>query len=131
MLSRLVIAFLPRSQRLFISWLLSLSVVIWEPKKIKSVTAQQDVNKVGSLLCCLKKLPGQAVASALTDLVNSCEQEGKMWMVLNVGRRECLGPMLFYGLNLIFTLESQLGMGDGMVFTRAPGLACWTEGPGK
>ena len=38
MLSRLVIAFLPRSQRLLISWLLSLSVVIWEPKKIKSVT---------------------------------------------------------------------------------------------
>jgi len=111
MLSRLVIAFLPRSQRLLISWLLSLSVVIWEPKKIKSVTAQQDVNKVGSLLCCLKKLPRQAVASVLTDLANSCEQEGKMCMVLNVGRRECLGPVLFCGLNLIFTLESQLGMG--------------------
>lgn len=26
-------------------------------------------------------------------------------------RRECLGPVLFCGLNLIFTLESQLGMG--------------------
>ena len=30
--------FLPRSKRLFISWLLSPSVEIWEPKKIKSVT---------------------------------------------------------------------------------------------
>ena len=36
MLSRLVITFLPRSQRLFISWLQSPSAVILEPKKIKS-----------------------------------------------------------------------------------------------
>ena len=36
--SRLVIAFLPRSKRLLISWLWSLSVVILEPKKIKSDT---------------------------------------------------------------------------------------------
>ena len=33
MLSRLVIAFLPRSKRLFISWLQSPSAVILEPKK--------------------------------------------------------------------------------------------------
>ena len=38
-LSRFVIAFLPRSKRLLISWLQSPSVVILEPKKIKSVTA--------------------------------------------------------------------------------------------
>ena len=38
MLSRLVIAFLPRSKRLFISWLQSPSTVILEPQKIKSVT---------------------------------------------------------------------------------------------
>ena len=38
MLSRLVIAFLPRSKCLLISWLQSLSAVILEPKKIKSVT---------------------------------------------------------------------------------------------
>ena len=38
MLSRLVIAFLPRSKHLFISWLQSQSVVILEPPKIKSVT---------------------------------------------------------------------------------------------
>ena len=37
-LSRLVIIFLPRSKRLLISWLQSLSAVILEPKKIKSVT---------------------------------------------------------------------------------------------
>ena len=38
MLSRLVIAFLPRSKRLLISWLQSPSAVILEPKKMKSVT---------------------------------------------------------------------------------------------
>ena len=38
MLSRLVISFLPRSKRVLISWVQSLSAVILEPKKIKSLT---------------------------------------------------------------------------------------------
>ena len=38
MLSKLVIAFLPRSKHLLISWLQLPSAVILEPKKIKSVT---------------------------------------------------------------------------------------------
>ena len=38
MLSRLVIAFLPRSKHLLILWLHSPSAVILEPKKIKAVT---------------------------------------------------------------------------------------------
>ena len=37
-LSRFVIAFLPRIKHLLFSWLQSPSVVILEPKKIKSVT---------------------------------------------------------------------------------------------
>ena len=37
-LSRFVVAFLPRSKRLLISWLQSLSTVILEPKKIKFAT---------------------------------------------------------------------------------------------
>ena len=37
MLSRLVITFLPRSKCLLITWLQSLSALILEPKKIKSV----------------------------------------------------------------------------------------------
>ena len=37
-LSRLVITFLPRSQSLLISWLQSPSIVILEPRKIKSAT---------------------------------------------------------------------------------------------
>ena len=38
MLSRLMIAFLPRNKRLLISWLQSPSAVILEPKKIKFLT---------------------------------------------------------------------------------------------
>ena len=38
MLSRLVIAFLPRSKYILISWLQSLPAVILEPMKIQSVT---------------------------------------------------------------------------------------------
>ena len=38
MLSRVVIAFLPRSKGLFILWLQTPSAVILEPKKIKLVT---------------------------------------------------------------------------------------------
>ena len=38
MLSGFIIAFLPRSNYVLISWLQSLSAVILEPKKTKSVT---------------------------------------------------------------------------------------------
>ena len=47
MLSRLVIAFLPRSKDLLISWLQSPSAVILESKKIKSFT----VSIVFSSIC--------------------------------------------------------------------------------
>ena len=43
MLSRLVIAFLPRGKRLLISWLQSPSAVILEPKKIKSDTVSISI----------------------------------------------------------------------------------------
>ena len=47
MLSGLVITFLPRSKRLLISWLQSPSVVILEPRKIKSAT----VSTVSPSIC--------------------------------------------------------------------------------
>ena len=37
-LSRIVISFLPRSRCLLISWLQSVSAMIFEPKKMKTVT---------------------------------------------------------------------------------------------
>ena len=42
-LSRFVIAFLPRSKCLLISWLQSPSAMVLEPKKIKSVTVSTYV----------------------------------------------------------------------------------------
>ena len=47
MLSRFVVAFLPRSKRLLISWLQSPSAVILEPPKIKSAT----VSTISPSLC--------------------------------------------------------------------------------
>ena len=62
MLSRLVIAFFPRTKHLLISWLQSPSAVILEPKKIKSITVSQSLLKLMSIksvmpsnyliLCC-------------------------------------------------------------------------------
>ena len=48
MLSRLAIAFLPRSKRLLNSWLQSLSAMILEPKKIKFVTT----STFSPSICC-------------------------------------------------------------------------------
>ena len=44
MLSRLVIAFLPRNKCLLILWLQSPSAVILEPKKIKSDTVSPSIS---------------------------------------------------------------------------------------
>ena len=44
MLSRLVITFLPRSERLLISWLQSPSAAILEPRKIKSATVSPSIS---------------------------------------------------------------------------------------
>ena len=47
MLSRFVIAFLPKSKHLLVSWLPSLSAVILEPKKMTSVT----ISTVSASIC--------------------------------------------------------------------------------
>ena len=56
-LPRYVIAFLPRSKRLLISWLQSPSMVILEPKKIKCVT----VSIVSLSICCKVMGPGAMI----------------------------------------------------------------------
>ena len=54
MLSRFVIAFVPRRKHLLTSWLQSPSAVILEPKKIKSVTVSIISGKIKELMpiCC-------------------------------------------------------------------------------
>ena len=63
MLSRLVIAFPSRSKHLLNSWLQSLSTVILEPKKIKSVTVSifspsmfHEVMELDAMIFILLKL---------------------------------------------------------------------------
>ena len=58
MLSRFVIAFLPRSKHLLISWLQLPSAVILEPKNIKSVTVS-----IVSPSICLEVMGLNAVIS--------------------------------------------------------------------
>ena len=62
MLSRLVIAFLPKSKHLLISWLQSPSEVILEPPKIKSVT----VSTVSTSIC------HEVMGPDATILVSEC-----------------------------------------------------------
>ena len=50
MLSRLVIAFLPRSNRLLISWLQSSSAVILEPKKINPPLFETVINAMMKMI---------------------------------------------------------------------------------
>src|SRR5574340_1159165 len=57
MLSRLVIIFLPRSKHLLISWLQSLSVVILEPRKIKSDTVSTVSPSISHEVETLKNVP--------------------------------------------------------------------------
>ena len=63
MLSRLVTAFLPRSKCLLSSWLQSLSAVILEPRKIKSVTVAMTIYLV--MYCRILK------SSSSCELFNS------------------------------------------------------------
>ena len=66
MLSRFVIAFLPRSKHLLISWLQSQSAVILEPQKIKSVWNSwffSDPADVGNLISGSSAFPKSSLNS--------------------------------------------------------------------
>ena len=68
MLSRLVIAFLPKSKHLLISWLQSPSAVILEPQKIKSAT----VSTVSPSICHEVLGPDAMILVFLWFSHNSC-----------------------------------------------------------
>ena len=72
MLSRFVMAFLPSSKHLLISWLQSPSAVILEPKKIKSVTVS-----IVSPSICLEVMALQMVFAAM-KLKDAYSLEGKL-----------------------------------------------------
>ena len=74
MLSRLVITFLPRSMRLLISWLQSPSVVILEPRKIKSDTVStvspSICHEVGAQSRCLINVYGRSKGQRVAGLLS-------------------------------------------------------------
>jgi len=73
MLSRLVIAFLPRSKCLLISWLQSPSAVILEPQKIKSVTVS-----IVSLPICHEVMGPDAIILGLSYPICKMKSKGKI-----------------------------------------------------
>ena len=82
MLSRFVIAFLPRSRCLLISWLLSPSAVITEPTKVKSVTAsisshsicQEVMGPVAVILILDKSVIHQTLGSCTCLIIQQLNQ---------------------------------------------------------
>ena len=83
MLSRLVIIFLPRSKRLLISWLQSLSSVILEPRKIKSAT----VSTVSPSICHESGLPGEISVTSDMQMIPPSWQKVKRKESLDEGER--------------------------------------------
>ena len=68
MLSRFVIAFLPRSKCLLISWLQSPFVVILEPKKIKAVTVSISSPSICHEVMGLVEITGHLLWSSPANL---------------------------------------------------------------
>ena len=90
MLSRFIIAFLPRSKRLLISWLPSPSAVVLEPEKIKSVTVS-----IFSPSICYEVMGPNAIF-----LVFECWVLSQLFHSLSPSSRGFLVPLLFLCWNL-------------------------------
>ena len=84
MLFRLVIAFLPRSKFLLISWLQSLSAVILESKKIKSLT----VSIISPSICHEVMRPAEKVMAP-----HSSTLARKIPWMEEPGRLQSMGPL--------------------------------------
>ena len=90
-LSRFVVAFLPRSKRLLISWLQSLSTVILEPKKIKSAT----VSTISPSICHEAMGP-----DAITLVFSMWSFKSAFHSPLSPSSRDSLVPLGFLPLEL-------------------------------
>ena len=106
-LSRLVIAFLPRSKHFLISWLQSLPAVILEAKKIKSVT----VSIVSPYIC-----------HEVTD--GDCSHEIKRRLLLGRKAMTNVGSIL---KSRDITLPTKVHLGETMIFPVVMyGYESWT-----
>ena len=79
MLSRLVVAFLPRRKSLLISWLQSPFVVILEPKKIKPVS----ISTVSPTICHDEVMGGEGNGNPLQYFCLENPMDGGAWSLVN------------------------------------------------
>ena len=116
MLSRLVITSLPRSKHLLISWLQSLSAVILEPKKIKSVT----VSTISPKIC--HEVVGEGNG---TPLQHSCLEnpmdEGAWWAAVH-GVTKSRTQLSDFSFTFHFhALEKEMATHSSVLAWRIPG----------
>ena len=82
MLPRLVVAFIPRSKRLLISWLQLLSAVFWEPRERKSLT----VSIVSSSIS--HEVMEKAMAPHSSTLASKISWTGELGRLQSMGSRK-------------------------------------------
>ena len=70
-LSRFVIAFLPRSKCLLISWLQSLPAVVWEPKKIQSAAVAAAAKSLQSCPTLCDPIDGSPPGSPILGILQA------------------------------------------------------------
>ena len=94
-MSRFVIAFLPRSKHLLISWLQSPSAMVLEPKKIKSLTVTffffSDSFSLGVLSCSVMSDCDPMDWDPLVSSVHGISQARILeWVAISFSRRSSL-----------------------------------------
>ena len=118
-LSRLVIAFLPRSKRLLISWPQSPSAVIFEPKKIKSVT----VSTVSPSIC--HEVMGPDGEGSGTPLQYSCLENpmdgGAWWAAVHGVAKSPTRLSDFTFTFHFYALEKEMATHSSILAWRIPG----------
>ena len=116
MLSRLVIAFLPNSKRLLISWLQSPSAVILEPPKIKSVT----VSIVSPSIC--HEVMGPAhYSSTFAWKISWMEEPGRLQSMGSLRVRHDWATSLSIFTFHFHALEKEMATHSSVLVWRIPG----------
>ena len=141
-LSRLVIAFLPRSKHLLISWLQSPSAVILEPPKIKSVTVS-----IVSPSICMKwwdQAEAEWLYKDLQDLLELTPKKDVLFIIgdwnAKVGSQEAPGITGKFGLGvwndagqwlIEFCKENALVIANTLFQQHKRRLYTWTSPDGQ
>ena len=126
-LSRIVIAFLPRSKRLLVSWLQSPSTVILEPRTIKSVTASTfPISPFPTSLlsygaaCCM--FPGEGNGTPLQYSCLENPRDGGAWWAAVHGVAKSRIQLSNFTFTFHFhALEKEMATHSSVLAWRIPG----------